>query len=225
MKIVVIHGDDEAAARGRYSRIISGVKNKSWEVVSIKTTDNFKLAERLTSGSLFPGEVLFSIDDIKKTPIEDLKWLSQNYSDFEGSLLFYAKGSVPAAIKKALPKETKYESFDTPKIIFAFLDSFFPGNTKRCLELLEKLYKETAGELIIFMLARHLRDVYWVLEGGAGMSLPDWRKGKLRSQAQKFTKENLRDTIIALADVDFKGKTGGGNARHLLELLIAEKLV
>lgn len=225
MKIVVISGEDIAKARARYSRIISGVKKKGWEVVSINLSDKYSIAEKLTGSSLFPEEILYTIDDIKKVSITDLKWIGKNASKYEGSLLLFSGGKVPATTKNALTKDTKFENFDVPKILFIFLESFYPGNAKACLVLFEKLLKDNPIEVVILMLARHLRDMYWVIEGGKGMNLPSWRAGKLKSQASKFTKESLRDTISTLADIDIKSKTSAVDARFLLEILITEKLV
>jgi len=225
MKIVVIYGEDEAAARARYAQIITGVKKKNWEVVNLKLSDNFKLAERLSSGSLFPGEILFTLEDLKKTPVSELRWLKENFDKYEGSLLLFTKGGVPFAVRNALPKDAKYEKFDEPQIIWTFLDSFYPGNSKKCLSNLSELLKGSAIELVIAMLARHLRDLYWVKEGGKGMNVSGWRMSKLKAQAAKFTKEALADTITTLAEVDIMSKTGGADSRFLLEILIAEKLV
>jgi DNA polymerase III delta subunit len=91
--------------------------------------------------------------------------------------------------------------------------------------MLTQVLETTPMELLVAMLARHLRDLYWVLEGGAGMNLPSWRAGKLHTQAVKFTKETLQDTINALAEIDIKSKTSDTDARFLFEILIAEKFV
>lgn len=224
MKIVVISGEEKAKARSRYAQISKGVKKKGWEVVGINFSDKFSLAERLTSSSLFPDEVLYVIDDAKKVSIDDLKWIGKNSEKYQGSLLIYYSGKLPATYKNALPKATTYENFDIPTIIFQFMESFYPKNRKACLALLEKLLIDSPIEMVIFMLARHLRDLYWAQEGGRGMALPSWRAGKLKAQAEKFTKQELTDTIDSLAEIDFKSKTGGPDARFLLEILIAEKL-
>lgn len=225
MKIVVISGEDTAKARERYSQIISGVKKKGWDIMRISTDDKISVGEKLTGSSLFPEEILYTIDDIKKFAIADIKWIGKNADKYEGSLLIYCSGALPATVKNALPKDSKIENFELTKIIFVFLESFYPGNGKRILELFEELLKDNPIEVIMLMLARHLRDLYWVLEGGKGMSLPSWRAQKLKAQAMKFTKENLRDTISSLAEIDIKSKTSDVDAKFLLEILIAEKLI
>lgn len=224
MKIVVLHGDDVAKSRERFFNIISGVKRKGWEVVSIIQETKFSLGDKLVATSLFPGEVLYTIDNVKKIPEKELSWLSENSNKFEGSLLVYSDSLFSAKLKKYFPKTTTFETFEVPKILFAFLNAFYPSNKKQTLDLLEKLLEDTALELVIAMLGRHLRDLYWALEGGKGMSSQPWRISKLKAQAAKFTKEMLRDTISTLAEIDFRSKTSDVDTRFLLELMIIEKL-
>lgn len=224
MKIVVVSGEDTAKSRSRFVQIVAGVKAKSWEVVPIKLQDDTALAEKLTGTSMFPGEVLYAIDGVKKLTATQLKWLKENLDKYDGSLLIYSDGALPVTIKNALPKSAKFENFEVPKIIFAFLEAFYPGNMKRVLELFEELLKENPVEVLVVMITRQLRDLYWVLDGGKGLTYPPWRMGKLKAQAAKFTKEGLRDTISALAELDIKSKTSDVDAKALLEMLIIEKL-
>ncbi len=216
MKIVVISGEDIDKARKRYSQIISGVKKKDWEVVPYS-------ADRLISTGLFTTNILYSIDGIKKLRPEEFKWLTKNVDKYEGSLLIYVEGKLSATIRKALPKSVKIENFEPPQVIWQFLDSFYPGNSKVSLKLFEKLTENEALELVIAMLARHLRDLYWVVDGAKGMSAPSWRQAKLKAQANKFTKAGLVDTIDSLAELDYKSKTSDSDAKLLLEMLIIEK--
>lgn len=223
MKIVVLCGDDEAASRSRYLQIVSGVKKKNWQVVRVSVQDKYSLAERLSSHTLFEQETLFVVDNAGKLPIVELKWLAKNYGKYSGSLLLYQKGNLPVALKNALPKDTAYEKFDLPKVIFKFLESFYPGNQKNALRLLEEFLLLNPPEVIIAVLGRHLRDVYLAKIDGFE-NMPDWRLGKLKKQAEKFTTEALTDTINTLSDIDYSSKTSSVNVKFLLELLIIEKL-
>lgn len=223
MKVVVVSGDDREKARRRYVQIIAGVKKKKWEVVGINPT--LSLAEQLVSTGLFTSDILYSIDGVNKTSPAELKWLGKNSDTFEGSLLIYADGKLPALLKKVLPKNTKFETFETPQVVWRFLDSFYPGNGREAIRLFEELAASEALELTIAMLARHLRDLCWVSEGAKGMNVQAWRMSKLGAQARKFTKEGLVDTIDALADIDYKSKTSDFDARLGLTMMIAERLV
>lgn len=203
MKIVVLQGDNTARARARYSQIVSGVKKRGWDVVEVDPKR--KLAEQLVSTDLFTSDILYTIDGIRGVNSRDIEWLAKNSSKYDGSLLIYIEGKLPAPAKKVLPKSIKIETFELPVLLWQFIDSFYPGNSKRCLYLLEELLKKEPVELLIALLARKLRDYY-------------------RGNSNKFTKELLVDTIDSLAELDYKSKTSDVNAKLLLEMLIAEKL-
>lgn len=224
MKIVVLYGEDETRARQRYRQIIQGVKKKEWEVVSLSSKGNFSLAEKLTSSSLFSDRVLYTLENLSKLALTELKWLAKNSDNYEGSLLIFHKGNIPPGTRAAFPKSAKYEKFEVPQVLFTFLDSFYPGNGKRALALFEELLEKEAQELVVAMLARQLRDLCWVMDGAHGMNIQSWRLGKLKSQANKFTKERLKGTIEELSNIDYQSKSGTKNTRFLLEIMIITQL-
>src|SRR3989344_1894762 len=223
MKIVVLQGDDTARARARYTQIIAGVKKKNWDVVPIQVAK--PLPEQLVSTNLFTTDILYSIDGIKKLKSEELKWLSKNADKYEGSLLVFVEGKVPTLFRNALPKTAKYETFDLPVLVWQFVDSFYPGNSKKSLVLFEKVIATEAVEFVVAMLARQLRDLYWVVNGAKGMSASSWRQAKIEKQKRKVTKAGLVDTIDSLAELDYKSKTSDTDTKLMLEMLIIEKLV
>jgi len=222
MKIVVLEGNDVVKARARYYQIISAVKERGWEVVHIKANKN--LAEQLVSNSLFAENILYVVEDSKVLSQEDLNWLKNNFEKFEGRLLIYCEEKITTKTKESLPKITKFETFELPVIIWQFLDSFYPGNSKRCFSLFEKLIENSPIELVVAMLGRHLRDLYWILKDADSMNMRAWRKNKLKSQAKRFTKQQLKDTINNLAEIDYKGKISDFNVRLGVEMMILESL-
>jgi len=222
MKIVVLEGDDVVKARARYYQIISAVKKKGWEIVHVKANRN--LAEQLVSKSLFTENILYVIEEVKVLSQKELSWLKNNFEKFEGKLLIYCEGKIPTKIKNSLPQKTKFETFDLPVIVWQFLDSFYPGNSKRCFSLFEELIQNSPVELIVAMLGRHLRDLYWILKNEGSMNMPLWRKNKLKSQVKRFTKQQLKDTINNLAEIDYKGKISDFNVRLGVEMMILESL-
>src|SRR3989344_5065068 len=191
MKVVAVFGDDIEKARTRVSAIIAGVKARKWEIVHIDP-QNGSLGGQLVSQSLFPVETLYVALDAKKIPAHELDWIRDHTSEIDARLLLYFAGNIPADIKKSLPEDAQYESFSLPKEIFAFLDSFWPGNKKRCLELLLTIEKNESVEFLIAMLGRHLRDLIWIKVGDKGMSALPWRKQKLMRQAERFDEMKLR---------------------------------
>ena len=224
MKIVVVNGTDSVSSRERYSKIITGVKKKGWDVVMLTKEDKLPLKDQLSNKSLFNDQILFVSENLSKIPTTELNWLKDNIKEVDGSLLIYSNKPVTASQKKQLPSDTKYEDFELPKIIFAFLDSLYPGNVKASLKFLEELFKNEAFELLLAMMARHFRDLYWVSLKDGGPPYPSWRVSKLYSQSKKFTLLELKGIIQALSDLDIKSKSSDINRHLLLEMLLIENL-
>ena len=211
MKIIVLHGDDSAKSYERLMKFVETAKKRSWEIL----TDEFP-----NTPSLFGTERLIIYRDYKLLTSKDIK----NFDRFEGTLVIYHPGDLPQTFIKQMPKDFKMEKFELPKILFTFLESFYPGNSKRTLKLLHDLVKNTAVELIFFMLARHLKDLYWVTIDPTTNQYPSWRLSKLKSQANKFTVENLKLIIKNLADIDILVKTSKADLLTELDLLIVKQL-
>ena len=132
---------------------------------------------------------------------------------------------------KQLPKIDKVEEFKLPKLIWSFLDSCFPGNAKNALLLLHEIIKNEPVEFVFSLLAKHLRDLYWVkVDSPPGqrpsgpVAYPSWRVEKLKRQSHKFSEGSLEDLINSLAQADIKAKTSQGELIDLLDFIIATKL-
>ena len=211
MKIIVLHGDDTEKSYERLTKFIETAKKRSWEIV----TDEFP-----NTPSLFGTERLIIYRDFKLLTSKDIK----NFDRFEGTLVIYHPGDLPQTFIKQMPKDFKMEKFELPKILFIFLESFYPGNSTRSLKLLHDLIKTTAIELVFFMLARHLKDLYWVTIDPKTNQYQSWRLSKLKSQSDKFGIEKLKQIISDLSDIDIKVKTSKTNLLTELDLLIVKQL-
>lgn len=222
MKIVVLFGEDNTASRARFGKIIDGIKKRGWEHIAIGNDQ--RLSELVVSESLFGEERLFSVSVGGKVPPKEYEWLSAHSKDIPGSLLLYFQGIVPAAIKKLLPKDTTFEEFAQKKEIFTFLDAVYPGNAQQAIALLHKSTEIDAPEMILAMLARHLRDVAWVKSGESGFSAPSWRVQKLQRQASKFSDEQLSSFVSALLQADLHSKTGQADLMLSLDIALLAHL-
>jgi DNA polymerase III delta subunit len=123
----------------------------------------------------------------------------------------------------SLPKGVKLEEFKLPRLIFDFLDSFYPGNSKRILKILHELVVKEPPEFIFALLAKHLRDLFWVTTNNP-LPYPPWRVSKLKAQAVKFKKEDLKTLIEELSEIDIKVKTSEAELTPSLDLLIVRQL-
>jgi hypothetical protein len=211
MKIIILHGDDSAKSYERLMKFVDAAKKRNWEIV----TDEFP-----KTPSLFGTDRLIIYRDFSLLSKTDTK----NFDRFDGTLVIYHDGILPQTFLKLMPADFKMEKFELPKILFTFLESFYPGNSARCLKLLHDLIKTQAVELIFFMLARHLKELYLVGIDPQTSLYPPWKLAKLKSQIEKFGVEKLKKIINELSDIDIEVKTGKADLLTSLDLLIVKQL-
>src|SRR6185503_4577324 len=113
-------------------------------------------------------------------------WINKNQDGIEGNLVIYSEGTIPITILRKFKKIHKTEEYKLPKIIFQFLEAFYPKN-KSLIQLFTKLTERDSAEFAFALLTRHLRDLYWSKVGN--LPYPSWRVGKLKAQAGKFAEE------------------------------------
>lgn len=225
MKIIILYGDYLTKSYERLSKFVEVAKNRNWEINYLDGGEVLNLPEKLSTPSLFQKEVLYILKDSKKIKKNDLKWLNKNFEKLPGTLVIYEEGSLGKDLITLLPKEAKKEEYKLPRLIFTFLDSFYPGNNKKCLELLHDLIKNEPIEFIFALFSRHLRDLYWVLTEEKSLKYDSWRKDKILKQAKYFkNQKEIANIINFLANADIEAKTSQTNLIDSLDLLIATKL-
>jgi len=195
MEITILHGEDLVSSRARFEEIISKVKEKGWEVRP--------LGDKSQGESLFSTDILFTSEDISKINFKKLPRID--------SLLIWNDGEIA---KTKLPAGAKSEKFDLPKKLFALLESIGSKNSFA-------LSHEEPKELVFAMIGRQIRDMYWVKIDEKTLIYPDWRISKLKSQANRFTTEKLRDLITLLSKLDLDAKTGVTTLPVALDLVLA----
>lgn len=206
MKIFVIHGENVLESYARLTKFTNEAKKRGWEVSDYSIT-------AATTSSLFGKERFFVLKDFKLLSKNDLKVLEK----YPGNLVIYFEGELPAVFLNTLPKDTKKELFEMPKIIFRFLETF-------SLKLFHQLIETSPVEQVFPMIARHIRDLYWVKVDPKSLSYPSWRISKLKSQGSKYSQEELANLIDKLATIDYEAKTGKANLETSLDLLIIKNL-
>ncbi|OGM31072.1 hypothetical protein A2630_00195 [Candidatus Woesebacteria bacterium RIFCSPHIGHO2_01_FULL_44_10] len=198
-KITVLYGDHVTVSRQRMLEIVSAARKKGWEI----------LREITTTDSLFATERLFVIEDASQLTEKDF--------DQDINVLIWQKNQIPASLKKILPKDTKYEEFKLPVVIWKFLDTF-------SLRLFHEVCQKEAVEFVFALMARQVRDLYWVSSDPKTFAGPAWRKSRLVSQAAKYGELKLKNVIQKLAQIDVAAKTGEADLTTSLDLLIVKEL-
>lgn len=223
MKVSIIHGDNNFVSRSHLQKNLGIAKGKGWSIVRLGNSQ-LKISEELSNLSLFEDKTLYFLDGGEKLTPAELTWFKENADHHQSFLLIYSPKQLPPTFFKNFPKEAKIERFDIPQKIFTLLESFYPGNGKVFLNLLQQVSATEPIEFIFSLLAKQIRDLYWVLTDAKTLIYPPWRLAKIQKQAQKFTPEDLQKIIETLSRDDIAAKTSKVNLLDSLGLLIIKTL-
>ncbi|KKQ52696.1 hypothetical protein A2865_00125 [Candidatus Woesebacteria bacterium RIFCSPHIGHO2_01_FULL_39_17] len=222
MKIIVLHGDNTLESYERLLTFIKEAKKRGWDVKRI--TSARSIPEALVVDSLFEKEKLVVVENITFLGAVVRKFMKLKADKLDTTLIIYHPGTITETFINSLPKVDKVEEFKLPKLIWSFLDSFYPRNARNSLLLLHEIVKTQPLEFVFSLLAKQVRDLYWIKVDSKSMTYPEWRIVKLKVQANKFTNLQLTNLISLLAEADVRSKTSQGNLSDLLDFIIATKL-
>lgn len=224
MKIKIIHGDNNLLSYKILLKTLDEFKSKNYRVEKITKDSKLGLQEIISSQSLFKENIIYLIEDIKLIKTKDWNWIKSSSSNTEGVLVIYSDTLINKTLLNKFPKGTNIEEFKLPILIWKFLDSFYPKNSKVSLAFLHQISINEPIEFIFSLLGKTLRDLYWVKNDPVGLPYPGWRVGKLKNQASKFGETLLKEIIIELAKIDIKVKTSKADLLESLDFLIITKL-
>lgn len=225
MKIILIHGEDSPAIINKLDDYLAKAKSKNWLIEKFNLSAGLTMAEFLSVGSLFTEKRLFLIEDVRELTPTDLLWLKKNNDNLKGYLILVNDGVIGTKIIQQLPSGIKIEEQKLPRLIFTFLDAFYPKNTAQLAKILKQLEKHEPLEFILALLARHLRDLYWVKEAAQPLPYAEhWRIEKLNRQARLFKAGQLESLIATLADADITAKTSQASLEDLLDQIVSTQL-
>lgn len=224
MKIILIHGDHSLKSYERLQKLIKVARERDWEIIKIDSSSNLSFPEKFMTSDLFGKERLFILENLAKSKKSDLEWLRKNNERIAGTLIVYHSSILSKSQIKLLPQITKTEEYKLPKLIFKFLESFWPANSQNSIRLLHEVVKENAPEFVFNLLSRYLRDLYWTELDKGSMPYPSWRVGKLTQQAKRFKKDQIRELIRIFAEIDIQIKTSKASVIDSLDFIIASEL-
>lgn len=224
MKTILLHGDNSIRGYERLQELIEVAKKRGWNVIKVDSNNKLTLPEVFTVDSLFNEERLYVIENLNKLNKKDLDWLKKNAEKIPGTLIIYHHSLLTDSKAKALPKLSKKEEYKLPKQIFKFLESFYPGNAEKSIELLHQVIKEDEPEFVFNLLSRHLRDLQMIKMDLKSLAYPSWRLSKLSKQAKLFQEKQIIDLIELLAEVDVRVKSSKETILDSLDFIIAAEL-
>ena|SRR5436190_1475990 len=223
MKVIIVHGDDITKSYQRLMLFFDEAKKRNWEIKSIDEADT-SISEVISSVSLFSEERFFIVKDIKLVKPKDIEFINKKMDNLQGNLVIYANKSLPVTFIKSFKKIHKEEVYNLSKILFKFVDTLVPGNTTNAIKVFQELKKSEPAELVFSIVAKHFRDLFWVKADEASLNYPSWRLSKIKSIANKFEENKLKEIINNLSEMDVKSKTGEADLTEELDLLILTKL-
>ena len=221
MGIIVIHGDNINKSFERLSYYLKSAKERNLDIRKITPSDN--LSEALTSVSLFANDSLLVIEDIKRRNKKELKWVKENLNGIDNDLILYEPSQLTRTILNFFPK-AKIEEFKLPKLIWKFLDEFYPRNAKNTLKLLHTIIENEAVEPIIGLINWRLLDILTFIKNPEKIPYDPWRIKKLENQSNKFTQVKVNKILEKLAKADYESKIGKADIITSLDLIIASEL-
>lgn len=223
--MLIIHGDNLVTSRNRLQAFLGTFRG---EIIRLegKLLDLTALKQSLESKSLFGQEKLIVIENL----------FSLRSSLRKDMILSYLKQELPENLviwegvkidgRRLLPfSKAKVEKYEIGKIIFRFLDSLEPNNTRNLIGLFHQALTLDSPELIMFLLERQIRLLIIAADlGEKGLNgTLSWKKTILIRQAKKFKLNQLIRLYLKLLNIEYNQKTGkaGLLLRSQLDLWLA----
>lgn len=222
--ITLLHGENTAASRNRFQQL---------QDEAIGTVISLDLSSQMGSDPLAALQATGLFSETQFAAIENAistksleKLIPYGLSD---AVFWEGKKLTPTQItsfSKIFPKGTVLE-FKVDQVVFKFVESIRPGNTREMVTLFHQYLKTDVPEIIFTMIVRQFR--FLILASTNEKNGPEewlkasWQKAKLAAQAKAFSPTVLREKYQQLNDIDFRNKTGQlveGSLERALELFL-----
>lgn len=210
--LTLLHGDSQVASRRQLNILIDKAKQQGvrdiirLEGVSTSLTDLIQATETV---SFFGTEKLVIVENLFSRPKSKLKdeliHRLKNVSPDSISIILWEPKLLTASQLKMLPN-FQNQIFKISKVLFKFLESLSPGNSKSSLNFLHLALLQEESEMIFAMLIRQVRMLIQAQDNA--LKLPGWQLSKFKHQASAYTKPQLLKLHRQLLQLDQAQKTG-----------------
>jgi len=222
MKIILLQGDDLSSIKTRLILFKNEALKRNWSIEDFSFNDpKTKIEEILLADNLFTKDKLVIASGSEKMRKQDIEFLVSKSKALALTLVLVCDGVLPQRLLEKLGDEITKENYTLPKLIFKFLDSFYPGNTRECLRLFHKVINLEPVEFVFHLLAKQLRDIYWVRFSPSDIPYPSWKVSKLEELSSRFKDGQLEKIIDKLAQIDISVKKGQTDLASSLDLVIS----
>lgn len=212
--ITIFHGDNYVLSR----RALNQSLTKTPERFEAQNLTEETLTQALESNPLFQTPKLFVINNLLTLPCSQLKekLIKIVINNSASEIYLWEKKTLSPAIKKQFAKAVIKE-FKLPASLFNFLDTFEIKNFHQALI-------NNPAELIFYLLHRRISQLIQTLDDPASLKAAPWQIGKLKSQAKKYSLDQLLDFHQKLLTLDEQLKTSQSvlSLAGCLDLLLLE---
>lgn len=211
--IVVIHGDNIVISRKKLTDLKEGFTGGEVLHLQGDGTSITDVVQVFESQSLFDKRRLIVLERFIETKDKALIASIVNHlkNDLAHEVIFWEPKEIKKELLALLPKHAEVFFFKQEQLLFQFLDSIWPGNTKKILSLLYEVRKREEDELLLYMLVRQFR-LLLAMTTHASISeakrLAPWQQQKLERQARQFGEEKLTLLYKKLFQIERGVKTG-----------------
>lgn len=227
--ITLLHGENIVASRQALTQITQKAQQEGLEVAVFerKKIDLSQIRPALESGSLLGKNRLVILENLISSPKgkdkkKILEYLSKG--QFDNDLVLWEERQLKGQEEKEFSR-AKIQLFRLDPVIFRFLESIKPGNSKPTLELLQELKRKEEAEMIFYMLIRQFRFLILARDlGAAGLTgMSPWQQQKFLRQVKPFTLDQLKSFYRQLLEIDWAQKTSKDSypLSSRLDLLLA----
>lgn len=219
MKTILIHGEDIGAVEKRLLKITAKARERGYKIYWLDKTNLQDIKEKMLLQSLFDEKAVYLVD-LKELKRKDIEWLKDKKDNLAKNVVFYYKGKLPRNFLEIKKKEV----YNPPPYLWEILYKFFPGNWEEVLRLYSKVSQREQGDLFLYLLARHLGDIFIFKKDPSFLDYPFWRKRKIAIQARYFNTKKLKSVIKELARVNYLVKKSTLSSDFLIEMFIIKSL-
>ncbi len=209
--IVIIHGTDIAKSRNFYIETRQKIANPV--IFEGKNLDYNTFFQTFEGDSLFTSDKDVFVENLftnKKSNSTDLKQIVEYINKNPNLNLVFWEDKELTKAQVAQIKKAQVNLFNYPQILFTFLDSIYPKNSKT-LSLFKELERQMETELIFYMIIRQFRLMLGVeLDSQIDETrrMAPWQESKIKSQGSRFNKKDLINLYKKLMDIDYETKFG-----------------
>lgn len=197
--MIILHGDNQVDSRKQLTLIKRSAVDKGLQLVELEANLGLdQLVSAVESNSLFGGVNTVVIEGVLSgRPSNERKavisYLIQNQ---DKDVILWESKDVTTKLRDFNSKNVR--RFDLPRYVFKFLDEL-------SVNTLHLALSSAAAEQILALLAGHIGRLIMAKENQ--LNLPSWQLSKLKSQASKFSLDQLIKLNSQLLEIDYKTKT------------------